>query len=70
MPGVQRPSTDTAGTKEFPNHRVCRDKGMIHYEFLCNMEPLIGKGEFTFHGYPLKWKDGTGSPVRAVAEFA
>jgi kynurenine formamidase len=68
--GVEGPSTDTAGTKEFPNHRVCRDKGMIHYEFLCNMEPLIGKGEFTFHGYPLKWKDGTGSPIRAVAEFA
>ncbi len=68
--GVEGPSTDTAGTKEFPNHRVCRDRGMIHYEFLCNMEPLIGKGAFIAHGYPLKWKDGTGSPVRVVAEFA
>jgi kynurenine formamidase len=67
--GVEGPSTDVAGTKEFPNHRVCRDKGMIHYEFLCNMEQLIGKGEFIFHGYPLKWKDGTGSPIRAVAEL-
>ncbi|MCY4088408.1 MAG: cyclase family protein [Actinomycetia bacterium] len=67
--GVEGPSTDTAGTKEFPNHRVCRDKGMIHYEFLCNLEGLVGKGEFQFHGFPLKWKDGTGSPVRALAEL-
>ena len=43
---------------------------MIHYEFLCNLESLIGKGEFQFHGFPLKWQDGTGSPVRALAELS
>ncbi len=68
--GVEGPSTDKAGTKEFPNHRVCRDRGMIHYEWLVNLEQLVGKGEFQFTGYPLKLKGGTGSPVRAVAEFA
>ncbi len=67
--GVEGPSTDKAGTKEFPNHRVCRDRGMIHYEWLVNLEQLVGKGEFQFTGYPLKWLGGTGSPVRAVAEF-
>jgi kynurenine formamidase len=67
--GVEGPSTDKAGTKEFPNHRVCRDRGMLHYEWLVNLDQLLGKGEFTFHGYPLKWKGGTGSPVRAVAEL-
>jgi kynurenine formamidase len=67
--GVEGPSTDIAGTKEFPNHRVCRDRGMIHYEWLVNLEQLVGKGEFQFTGYPLKWLDGTGSPVRAVAEL-
>jgi kynurenine formamidase len=67
--GVEGPSTDKAGTKEFPNHRVCRDRGMIHYEWLVNLEQLLGKGEFQFTGYPLKWLAGTGSPVRAVAEF-
>jgi kynurenine formamidase len=66
--GVEGPSTDKAGTKEFPNHRVCRDRGMIHYEWLVNLEQLVGKGEFHFSGYPLKWLGGTGSPVRAVAE--
>ena len=67
--GVEGPSTDKAGTKEFPNHRVCRDRGMIHYEWLVNLEYLVGKGEFWFEGYPLKWKGGTGSPVRALAEL-
>jgi len=67
--GVEGPSTDKAGTKEFPNHRVCRDRGMIHYEWLVNLDQLLGKGELTFHGYPLKWLKGTGSPVRAVAEL-
>ena len=67
--GVEGPSTDKAGTKGFPNHRVCRDRGMVHYEWLVNLEQLVGKGEFQFTGYPLKWVGGTGSPVRAVAEF-
>lgn len=65
--GVEGPSTDKGGTKEFPNHRVCRDRGLIHYEWLVNLDELVGKGEFWFTGYPLKWVGGTGSPVRAVA---
>jgi len=68
--GVEGPSTDKAGTKDFPNHRVCRDRGMVHYEWLVNLEGLLGRGEFQFTGYPLKWRGGTGSPVRAVAELA
>jgi kynurenine formamidase len=68
--GVEGPSTDKAGTTEFPNHRVCRDRGLIHYEWLVNLEQLIGKGEFQFTGYPLKLAGGSGSPVRAVAELA
>ena len=27
------------------------------------------KGEFQFIGLPLKWRGGTGSPIRAVAVF-
>ena len=67
--GVEGPSTDKAGTKGFPSHRVCRDRSIIHYEWLVNLERLVGKGEFQFTGYPLKWEGGTGSPVRAVAEL-
>lgn len=65
--GVEGPSTDKGGTTEFPNHRACRDRGLIHYEWLVNLDQLLGKGEFSFTGYPLKWLGGTGSPVRAVA---
>jgi kynurenine formamidase len=65
--GVEGPSTDRAGTKEFPNHRACRDLGLVHYEWLVNLEQLLGKGEFEFRGYPLRIAGGTGSPVRAVA---
>lgn len=65
--GVEGPSTDKAGTKGFPSHRVCRDRGLIHYEWLVNLEELVGQGEFHFVGLPLKWMGGTGSPVRAVA---
>ena len=30
---------------------------------------LLGEGEFRFIGLPLKWRGGTGSPIRAVAVF-
>lgn len=66
--GVEGPSTDKAGTPGFPSHRVCRDRGLVHYEWLVNLDQLVGKGEFRFTGFPLKWVAGTGSPVRAVAE--
>ena len=50
--GVEGPSTDKAGTKEFPNHRVCRDRGMIHYEFLTNLEYLRRQGRVLVRGLP------------------
>ena len=65
--GVEGPSTDKPSHNLFPNHRVCRDRGITHYEWLCNLEELIGKGEFEFSGLPLRIGNGSGSPVRAVA---
>ena len=65
--GVEGPSTDKGQTKGFPNHRACRDRGLIHYEWLVNLDQLLDRGEFWFTGYPLKWLGGTGSPVRAIA---
>jgi len=41
--------------------------GIISYENLVNTEKLPGDKQFMFYGYPLKIKDGDGSPVRAVA---
>jgi len=67
MHGVEGPSTDRPNSSSFPNHRVCRDRGISHFEWLCNLEELLGKGEFQFQGIPLKFKRGSGSPVRALA---
>ena len=50
-------------------HKACLDLDITHIESLCNLEALIGKGQFRFIGLPLKWRGGTGSPIRAVAVF-
>ncbi len=65
--GVEGPSTDRPNHAEFPSHRACRDRGMTHVEWLCELEELIGKGVFQFQAIPLKFKGGSGSPVRAIA---
>jgi kynurenine formamidase len=65
--GVEGPSTDRPSDNLFPSHRVCRDRGISHYEWLVNLEELVGKREFMFYGLPLKFKGGSGSPVRAYA---
>jgi len=50
-------------------HKACLDLDITHMESLCNLESLIGRGEFRFIGLPMKWREGTGSPIRAVAVF-
>lgn len=65
--GVEGPSTDKPTDTTFPNHRVCRDRAISHYEWLCNLEELIGRGEFHFQGVPINLKGGSGAPVRALA---
>ncbi len=67
MQGVEGPSTDKPTDNIFAQHRLCRDLGMSHWEWLVNLEELVGKGEFQFFGVPLKFKGGSGSPVRAFA---
>ena len=51
-------------------HKACLELNITHIESLCNLETLLGQGEFQFIGLPLKWRGGTGSPIRAVAVFA
>ena len=50
-------------------HKACLELDITHLESLCNLEALLGQGEFQFICLPLKWREGTGSPVRAVAVF-
>lgn len=67
MHGVEGPSTDRPTDDAFAQHRLCRDLGISHWEWLTNLEQLLGAGEFQFFGVPLKIKGGSGSPVRAFA---
>ena len=50
-------------------HKACFDLDITHIESLCNLEALLGKGQFTFTCPPIKWRDGMVSPIRAVAVF-
>jgi len=67
MHGVEGPSTDKPTDNIFAQHRLCRDLGISHWEWLVNLEELLDKKEFQFFGVPLKFKSGSGSPVRAFA---
>ena len=62
-----RPGPD--GKENLLVHKACYDLGITHIESLCNLEALLGKGQFTFIGLPMKWREGTASPIRAVAVF-
>ena len=57
------------GQSELAVHKACLELDITHIESLCNLEALLGKGQFTFIGLPMKWRGGTGSPIRAVAVF-
>jgi arylformamidase len=50
----------------WPTHKVWLRRGICMVQQLCNLERLVGK-EFLFIALPLKMRDGTGSPVRAIA---
>ena len=50
-------------------HKACLELDITHIESLCNLETLLGQGVFQFIGLPLKFRGGTGSPIRAVALF-
>ena len=64
--GVDSPSPDNPISRTYPVHMMCRAEGITHFENLANLGRVVGR-RFTFVGFPLRIRDGTGSPVRAVA---
>jgi len=64
--GVDSPSLDNPISRTYPLHMMCRKYGITHYENLANLDQVVGK-RFTFVGFPLRIRGGTGSTVRAVA---
>lgn len=64
--GVDAPGPDNSDDLTFPTHQVSREEKVPHIENLKNIDKIIGE-EFMFYGFPLKIRDGTGGPMRAVA---
>ena len=51
-------------------HKACLELGITHIESLCNLETLLGQGEFQFIGLPLKWRGATGSNSARISEMS
>jgi kynurenine formamidase len=67
--GQDAPSIEAGGNAadgHFPCHVICRELQRHNTENLANIEEVAARG-FTYCGLPLKIRDGTGSPIRAVA---
>lgn len=64
--GVDSPSIDHTADEDFSAHRICLEYKITNTENLCNLEKVAGK-RFLYVGLPLRIRDGTGSPIRAVA---
>jgi kynurenine formamidase len=50
-----------------PVHHAFLTRGIPVFEQLVNVEALVGQDHAVFVGFPLKVKDGDGSPIRAAA---
>jgi kynurenine formamidase len=69
MFGVEAVSPAPEGELNFQAHMACAERGITHIECLANLHRLVGRGCFRFIGFPLRIRDGTASPIRAVAVF-
>jgi kynurenine formamidase len=64
--GIDSPSIDFKGSKRFSVHHIFSKNNILIVENLTNLEK-IRSSKFHFVVLPLKLKDATGSPVRAIA---
>lgn len=64
--GVDAPAIDHPDDLDFSGHLVCGEYDITNTENLCNLHLLVNK-RFLYFGLPLKIRDGSGSPIRAVA---
>jgi kynurenine formamidase len=66
--GIDSPSIDLGIDKSFTVHKILAKNDILIVENLSNLEK-IPTLEFDFTILPLKLKDATGSPVRAIANY-
>jgi kynurenine formamidase len=64
--GTDMPTCDVLTDFQRPVHVSLCKAGIVIVEGLINLDQLVGK-TFTFIALPLRMKDASGSPVRAIA---
>lgn len=67
--GIDAVSIDVSphkGEEWKPAHTVCKERNMLNTENLGDLRPVAGKS-FYYIGLPLKVRNGTAGPIRAVA---
>ena len=64
--GIDSPSIDVGTNSKFSVHQIFAKKGMLIVENLANLDK-IKSSKFHLVVLPLKLKNATGSPVRAIA---
>jgi len=66
--GIDSPSIDLGIDRSFTTHKILAKNNILIVENLSNLEK-IPTLEFIFIILPIKLKDATGSPVRAIANY-
>lgn len=64
--GVDAPAIDHPADIDFSGHLICGEYDITNTENLCNLNKVVNK-RFLYFGLPLKIRDGSGSPIRAIA---
>jgi kynurenine formamidase len=64
--GIDSPSIDLGINSRFSVHQILAKNNILILENLCNLEKITGV-YFKLIVLPLKLKDGTGAPARAIA---
>lgn len=64
--GIDSPSIDLGKDQSFSVHHILSKNNILIVENLTNLNKILSQ-EFNFTILPLKLKDATGSPVRAIA---
>jgi kynurenine formamidase len=64
--GIDSPSIDLGKDESFKVHNILSKNNILIVENLTNLNKILTKN-FNFTILPLKLKDATGSPVRAIA---
>jgi kynurenine formamidase len=64
--GIDAVAIDHSDDLDFSGHIVCKEFHIVNTESLRNLDRVVNQ-RFTFYGLPLYIRQGTGSPIRAIA---